>query len=93
MKKMFRIQVLAFSLLVLFFISCNSSSTKKDKSADKKIFISSFMTMHDPFFVSLNEGIKQAVAGRGDSLVFLDGNHDAKKQEYEKDTVLANLSN
>jgi ribose transport system substrate-binding protein len=89
MKKLFRIQVLAFSLLVLFFISCNSSSTKKDKPADKKIFISSFMTMHDPFFVSLNEGIKQAVLGRGDSLVFLDGNHDTRKQE---DDVLAMLN-
>jgi len=89
MKKLFRIQVLAFSLLVLFFISCNSSSTKKDKPADKKIFISSFMTMHDPFFVSLNEGIKQAVVDHDDSLVFLDGNHDTKKQE---DDVLAMLN-
>jgi ribose transport system substrate-binding protein len=89
MKKLFRIQILAFSLLVLLFVSCNSPSTKKDKPADKKIFISSFMTMHDPFFVSLNEGIKQAVVGRGDSLVFLDGNHDTKKQE---DDVLAMLN-
>jgi ribose transport system substrate-binding protein len=89
MKKLFRIRVLAFSLLVLFFVSCNSSSTKTNKPADKKIFISSFMTMHDPFFVSLNEGIKQAVVGRGDSLVFLDGNHDTKKQE---DDVLAMLN-
>jgi ribose transport system substrate-binding protein len=89
MKKLFRIQVLAFSLLVLFFVSCNSSSTKKDKPADKKIFISSFMTMHDPFFVSLNGGIKQAVVDHGDSIVFLDGNHDTKKQE---DDVLAMLN-
>jgi ribose transport system substrate-binding protein len=89
MKKLSCNQSLAFSLLVLFFVSCNSNSTKKDKPAGKKIFISSFMTMHDPFFVNLNEGIKKAVTYRGDSLVFLDGNHDTKKQE---DDVLAMLN-
>ncbi len=88
MKKAFRIQVLAFSLIALFLISCNSSA-KKEKQAGKKIFISSFMTMHDPFFVSLNEGIQKAVVAHGDSLVFLDGNHDTKKQE---DDVLAMLN-
>lgn len=89
MKKAFRIQVLVYSMIALFLISCNSSSTKKDKPAGKKIFISSFMTMHDPFFVSLNEGIKKAVVACGDSLVFLDGNHDTKKQEED---VLAMLN-
>ena len=47
------------------------------------------MTMHDPFFVSLNEGIKKAVVDHGDSLVFLDGNHNTMKQE---DDVLAILN-
>jgi ribose transport system substrate-binding protein len=89
MKKLFSIQILALSLLAVFFVSCNSSQSKKDKAPVKKIFISSFMTMHDPFFVSLNEGITKAVIAHGDSLVFLDGNHDTKKQE---DDVLAMLN-
>ena len=89
MRKLFKIRVLALSLLVIFLFSCSSSSPKKEKTAVKKIFISSFMTMHDPFFVRLNEGIRKAVKEHGDSLVFLDGNHDTKKQE---DDVLAILS-
>ena len=89
MKKKFCIQALTLSLIAIFFVSCNSTLSKKDKTPAKKIFISSFMTMHDPFFVSLNEGITKAVIAHGDSLVFLDGNHDTKKQE---DDVLAMLN-
>jgi ABC-type sugar transport system substrate-binding protein len=74
MKNMFGIHVMALSLFSIILVSCNSSSSKKEKAPGKKIFISSFMTMHDPFFVSLNEGITKAVIAHGDSLVFLDGN-------------------
>jgi len=89
MKKMFRIQALALTLLSIILVSCNSNPSKKVEAPAKKIFISSFMTMHDPFFVSLNEGIKKGIIAHGDSLVFLDGNHDTKKQE---DDVLAMLN-
>jgi len=53
------------------------------ESRPKRIFLSSFMTMHDPFFVSLNEGFRKAVNGHGDSLVFLDGEHSRDKQEKD----------
>jgi ribose transport system substrate-binding protein len=89
MKKVSPIQLLAISLLTILLISCNSTLSTKVKPDGKKIFISSFMTMHDPFFVSLNEGITKAVIAHGDSLVFLDGNHDTKKQE---DDILAMLN-
>ena len=88
MKKLIGIHVLALSFLAIL-VSCSITPSKKDKVASKKVFISSFMTMHDPFFVSLNEGIKKALIAHGDSLVFLDGNHDTKKQE---DDVLAMLN-
>jgi ribose transport system substrate-binding protein len=89
MKKMSLINVLVIALSASMLISCNNSSSKKNQTKGKRIFISSFMTMHDPFFVSLNEGIRNAVTTHGDSLVFLDGNHDTKKQE---DDVLALLN-
>lgn len=58
MKKLFGIRVLALSLLAIFFVSFYNP-LKKDKTPAKKIFISSFMTMHDPFFLSLTEGNKK----------------------------------
>ncbi len=86
MKKPFRFNLLISALIISLFISCNHTSGVKAK----KIFISSFMTMHDPFFVSLNEGIKKSVFNHGDSLIFLDGNHDTKKQEEDILKILDN---
>jgi ribose transport system substrate-binding protein len=88
MRTIIRLNVLAIIILASMLTSCNNSS-KKEKAPAKKIFISSFMTLHDPFFVDLNEGIKKAVIAHGDSLIFLDGNHDTKKQEED---VLALLN-
>jgi hypothetical protein len=39
------------------------------------------MTMHDPFFVELNEGLKKAVQAQGDRYLFLDGMHSRENQE------------
>ncbi len=46
-----------------------------------RLFVSSFMTMHDPFFVELSEGIKRTVEAHGDKLLFVDGQHSREKQE------------
>jgi len=59
------------------------------KPAEGRLFVSSFMTMHDPFFVSLNEGIKQAVEAHGDRFLFLDGGHSREKQEQGVIAALA----
>jgi len=79
--------LMAFTALLLT-AGFTFPTVRKPESKKRNIFISSFMTMHDPFFVSLNEGIRKAVAARGDSLLFLDGNHDTKKQE---DDIIAQL--
>jgi ribose transport system substrate-binding protein len=71
------------SLTFLFITALKTPPSKRAVFKKQKIFISSFMTMHDPFFVSLNEGIRKAVAAHGDSLIFLDGNHDTRKQEED----------
>jgi ribose transport system substrate-binding protein len=46
------------------------------------------MTMHDPFFVELNEGLKKAVQAQGDRYLFLDGLHGRENQEQNTIEVL-----
>lgn len=48
-----------------------------------RLFITSFMTLHDPFFVALNQGITKAVEAHGDHVLFLNGEHSRQKQEKE----------
>ncbi len=74
MKKMFRINLLVLVIVATAISGCHHS---------KKVFISSFLTMHDPFFISLNEGIKKAVVDHGDSVVFLNGNHNQEKEQED----------
>jgi ribose transport system substrate-binding protein len=45
------------------------------------LFAVSFQTMNNPFFVELNEGIKQVVESRGDRLVTLDAQFNSLKQK------------
>ena len=56
-------------------------------SGGRRLFVASFMTMHDPFFVELRDGIQAAVSAHGDRLLFLDGEHSREKQE--KDLIAA----
>lgn len=58
------------------------------KTAAGKLFAVSFMTLNNPFFVDLNEGIKKAVEARGDRLVTLDGQHSSLKQKNDLADVL-----
>ncbi|MDR3738975.1 MAG: substrate-binding domain-containing protein [Terracidiphilus sp.] len=57
------------------------------KTARGRLFVASFMTMHDPFFVDLKEGLKTAVESHGGQFLFLDGQHSREIQE--KNTVEA----
>lgn len=53
-----------------------------------RLFAVSFMTLNNPFFVDLNEGIKRVVEARGDRLVTLDGQHNSLKQKNDLSDVL-----
>jgi ribose transport system substrate-binding protein len=69
---------------VIYFPRGTADGNKKHTAkttAGGRLFVSSFMTMHDPFFVELNEGIKKAVEAHGDRLLFLDGEHSREQQE------------
>ncbi|MHC4154191.1 MAG: hypothetical protein ACYST6_04615 [Planctomycetota bacterium] len=77
---------IAFSLLV-------NGCERKDRAADaerpERLFGVTFQTMNNPFFVDLNEGIKQVVEARGDRLATLDAQWDNHKQV---DQTLASIS-
>ncbi|RDU22300.1 sugar ABC transporter substrate-binding protein [Anaerosacchariphilus polymeriproducens] len=46
----------------------------------KKVFGATYMTMNNPFFVALNDGIKSVVEENGDKLITLDPALDQEKQ-------------
>ena len=53
-----------------------------------RLFAVSFMTLNNPFFVDLGEGIRQAVEAHGDQLVVLNAKFDALKQKNDISDVL-----
>ena len=48
-----------------------------------RAFAVSLQTMNNPFFVELNDGLRAAVAARGDRLLTLDARHDSAKQRND----------
>src|SRR5205814_3780754 len=54
----------------------------------QRLFAVSFMTLNNPFFVDLNEGIKKVVESHGDRLVTLDGQHSSLKQRNDLSDML-----
>src|SRR3569623_1572900 len=57
-------------------------------SGSGKLFAVSFMTLNNPFFVDLNEGIKKVVESHGDRLVTLDSQLNSLKQKNDISDVL-----
>lgn len=56
-------------------------------------FAASLMTMNNPFFVELNDGLKAAVQARGDTLLTLDARHDSAKQRNDlSDAILQRVA-
>jgi ribose transport system substrate-binding protein len=53
-----------------------------------RLFAASFMTMNNPFFVDLNEGLKKVVESKGDRLVTLDSQFNSLKQKNDLSDVL-----
>lgn len=51
--------------------------------AKGRLFVVSFQTMNNPFFVDLNEGLKKGVEAAGDRLVTLDAQYNSLKQKND----------
>jgi ribose transport system substrate-binding protein len=57
--------------------------------ADKKIFGATYMTLNNPFFIALNDGIKAVVEKNGDKLITLDPALDQAKQIAQIEDLIA----
>ena len=73
--------------MVLVPTAGRAASASAATGEGSRLFVASFMTMHDPFFVELNEGMRMAVESQGDRFLFLDGLHERSNQE--KNTIEA----
>jgi ribose transport system substrate-binding protein len=69
--------VVALALLT----GCNPATPPKTESA--RLFVISFQTLNNPFFVELNEGLKASIEARGDRLVTVDAQFNSLKQRSD----------
>lgn len=76
--------------LALFTAGCGPKTPGGSTSEEGKgrLFAVSFMTLNNPFFVDLGEGIRKVVEAHGDRLVVLDAKFDALKQKNDISDVL-----
>ena len=76
---------IGFSILV-FLGGCK-------RKEEGRLFGITFQTMNNPFFVDLNEGVKQVVEAHGDRLVTLDAQWNSHKQRNDiSDLILRGAS-
>jgi ribose transport system substrate-binding protein len=68
-------------ICLLAFFSCAGNG--------RKIFGATYMTMNNPFFGILNNGIKEVVEARGDKLVTLDPSLDQSKQIAQVEDMIS----
>ena len=77
-------------MVAVFAAGCGPKSepSAQQKDAKGRLFAVSFMTLNNPFFVDLGEGIRHEVEAHGDRLVVLDAKFDALKQKNDISDVL-----
>jgi len=91
MKK--KIFLLSFLFFALFVSGCKPEQNDADADGQKLLFGVTFQTMNNPFFVDLNEGIKQVVEDHNDRLITLDAQWNSHKQRNDiSDLILQNAS-
>ncbi len=79
-----RITRLSCVLALMVLAGCGQQAgTTQGQAAKGRLFGVSFQTMNNPFFVDLNEGIRQVVESHGDRLVTLDAQFNSLKQKND----------
>jgi ribose transport system substrate-binding protein len=64
-------------------VGCGASDTGTEPEIEGRLFGVSFQTMNNPFFVDLNEGLKEVIEANGDRLVTLDAQWNSLKQKND----------
>lgn len=77
-----------FLLLVLFTTFVGCGRIEENDSERQYKFGATYMTLNNPFFVALNNGIKDVVEANGDILIALDPALDPKKQVLQIEDLI-----
>ncbi len=78
-------------IMLMGAMSCRrgtESSREKGSPTGGRLFAVSFQTLNNPFFVDLNEGIREVVEANGDRLVTMDAQWNSLKQRNDLSDVL-----
>ena len=93
---MSKIKLFMVALVAVFMLSvlagCGSSPAAQAPAKDQKKqlkFGATYMTLNNPFFVELNDGIKKIVEAKGGTLVALDPQLDVNKQIAQVEDMIA----
>jgi ribose transport system substrate-binding protein len=82
-----------FALILIVLTGCkpaekNDFPPRPGSVGSGRLFAVSFMTLNNPFFVDLNDGIKKVVESHGDRLVTLDSQRNSLKQKNDLSDIL-----
>ena len=70
--------------LLMMVVGCGASDQSGTESeTEGRLFGVSFQTMNNPFFVDLNDGLKEVIEANGDRLVTLDAQWNSLKQKND----------
>jgi ribose transport system substrate-binding protein len=90
MRRVLICRCLLLLIAAVCVVSCHPKRSGGAASGEggTRLFAVSFMTLNNPFFVELGEGIRQVVESRGDRLLVLDAQFNALKQKNDISDVL-----
>lgn len=77
MKKTIAFLIIALALIVPGTLFAQAQA---ESNADQTLFGATYMTMNNPFFIALNDGIEEIVEANGDKLIAFDPALDQAKQ-------------
>jgi ribose transport system substrate-binding protein len=86
--------ILTAAILAAASVGCGGGSSPEAggpgaAGTDKgRLFVVTFQTMNNPFFVDLNEGLARVIAAHGDRLVTLDAQFNSLKQKNDISDLL-----
>ena len=83
-----RFCVLGLVILLAGASGCGQKTGSPHPKAGAACLASRYQTMNNPFFVDLNEGLKQVIEAHGDRLVTLDAQFNSLKQKNDISDLL-----
>jgi ribose transport system substrate-binding protein len=93
MKLQHTLGMLTAATLALATAGCGGDPSARSGGSDSpggegRLFVVTFQTMNNPFFVDLRDGLKRVVDGHGDRLVTLDAQFNSLKQKNDISDLL-----